>query len=346
MRVKNYELEAKVFGNLSIELDDEYQDMNFYKYKESDYNYIKRKYEENYRKSGYYIGLYENESTKRGYFYVCENMLLKDQHIYKKHTRYAELLEFGFNNNDLEQVNFFIDYLYYYCKSLGSLFLKVKTKEKSFSKFYELIKKFKHTTYKDYIYIEIEEYQFENVKHLVNYKGDKLSFKELYHLNEIGFDFDKNKGILHLYKDQYIEIDRKTRKITYPTIFKNLSEESRFNYLNNDSMALIHYCKSNYYDVYNEGIIFDYKINGLEDRELIKRGRRLITLEKEKYIEYYQVKDDVKDFAEIACTNSDVLSIDVIMSIGFRWKGFYANCSSIWIYLYKYIEGEEEIEEY
>ena len=72
--------------------------MDFYKLHESDYNYIKRKYERNYSKSGYYIGLYEDEYIKRGYFYVCENMLLKDEHIYQKHTSYMELLEFGFNN--------------------------------------------------------------------------------------------------------------------------------------------------------------------------------------------------------------------------------------------------------
>ena len=42
MRRKDFELEAKTYGNLSIDLDDEYQDMDFYKRKESNYNYIKR----------------------------------------------------------------------------------------------------------------------------------------------------------------------------------------------------------------------------------------------------------------------------------------------------------------
>ena len=40
MRLTNTELETKTFQNLSIELDDEYMDMDFYLRKESKYNYI------------------------------------------------------------------------------------------------------------------------------------------------------------------------------------------------------------------------------------------------------------------------------------------------------------------
>ena len=43
MRINNFELEAKTYKNLSIDLQDEYSYMDFYKRKESDYNYIKRK---------------------------------------------------------------------------------------------------------------------------------------------------------------------------------------------------------------------------------------------------------------------------------------------------------------
>ena len=346
MRRKDFELEAKTYGNLSIDLDDEYQDMDFYKFKESNYNYIKRKYINNYQNSGYYVGLYENESTKRGYFYVCENMLLKNEHIYPKHTRYIELLEFGFNNNDINQVNFLIDYLYYYCQGLGAQFLKIKTKEKAFCKFYELIKKFNHTAYKDYIYIDIVPLEFENLKHLKKYKGDKLTFKELYHLNQIGFDFDEEKGVLNLYNDQYIKIDRKTRRFTYSSVFKNLKDDSRFNYWNADSSALIHYFKMNYYDICNNGVIFDYKIRGLEDREFIRSGKKLITLEHEKYLKDYRLKEEIADFAKEVCSKTDILSMDIVMNSYFRWKSYYASVSSVWVYLYKYFEGEEEIEEY
>lgn len=346
MRRKDFELEAKTYGNLSIDLDDEYQDMYFYKLKESNYNYIKRKYINNYQNSGYYVGLYENESTKRGYFYVCENMLLKNEHIYQKYTRYIELLEFGFNNNDINQVNFLIDYLYYYCQGLGAQFLKIKTKEKAFCKFYELIKKFNHTTYKDYIYIDIVPLEFENLKHLKKYKGDKLTFKELYHLNQIGFDFDEEKGVLNLYNDQYIKIDRKTRRLTYSSVFKNLKDDSRFNYWNADSSSLIHYFKMNYYDICNNGVIFDYKIQGLEDKEFIRSGRKLITLEHEKYLKDYRLKEEIADFAKEVCSKTDILSMDIVMNSYFRWKSYYASVSSVWVYLYKYFEGEEEIEEY
>ena len=46
MRIKDFELEAKTFDNLTIELEDEYMYMNFYKYQKADFNYIKRRYEE------------------------------------------------------------------------------------------------------------------------------------------------------------------------------------------------------------------------------------------------------------------------------------------------------------
>lgn len=346
MRIKDFELEAKTYNNLSIELYDEYSYMDFYREKESDYNYIKRKYDRTYTKSGYYVGLYEDESIKRGYFYVSENMLLKDEHIYKKNTSYAELLEFGFNNNNIDQVNFLIDYLYYYVQHIGASFLKVKTKEKDFYKFYELLKKFKYTEYNDYIYIKIEKIKFENLKYLKKYKKDKLSFKELYHLNQIGFNFKKTKGFLPLNNNECIIIDRKTRKITYPNSFKNVSKDSKYNYLNYSSLALIHYIKSNLYETLNENIELDYKINGLEDYELIKIGRRLLSLEKDKFIKDYQIKDSVKDFAKIVCTNSNITSMNVIIECGFRWKSYYASLSSIWIYLAKYINEDDEVEEY
>lgn len=346
MRIKDFELEAKTFDNLTIELEDEYMYMNFYKYQKADFNYIKRRYEENYSKSGYYVGLYEDESIHCGYFYIYENMLLKAEHIYPKHTRYMELLEFGFNKNNVYQANLFVDYLYYYCQSLGANFLKVKTTEKVFNKFYELLKKFKYTVYKEYMYIEIAAKEFENLKHLKPYKGDKLSFKDLYHLNEIGFDFDVEKGVLVLPDGNRIEINRKTKKITYPLMVKNLSEDSKFNYFNYDSCALVHYIKSHFYDIENHDIELDYKIKGFENRELIKIGQKLITLEKGKYIDDYQIKDEIVDFAKAVCENTNIISMDVIMDCGFRWKNYYASLSSIWIYLPKYVYGEEEVEEY
>ena len=345
MRINNFEIEAKTYKNLSIDLEDEYSYMNFYKRKESDYNYIKRKYEPNYNKSGYYIGLYEDESIKRGYFYVVENMLLKDEHIYKKNTRYCELLEFGFTNNNLDQVNFLIDYLYYYVKHIGASFLKVKTKEKDFIKFYELLKKYKYTKYKNYIYIKIDKMKFESIRYLKKYKYDKISLKELYHLNEIGFVFSKTKGVLSLYNDECITINRKTRKITYPSFFKNLSKESKYNYLNYNSKALIHFVKSNLYEVYNENIELDYKVKDLEEYEFIKIGRRLLSLEKDKFIKDYQIKDNIKDFAKVVCNNDKITSMNVIMECDFRWKSYYASLSSIWIYLEKYLNEEKKIEE-
>ena len=83
-------------------------------------------------------------------------------------------------------------------------------------------------------------------------------------------------------------------------------------------------------------------IKDLEDYEFIKIGRRLLSLEKDKFIENYQVKDSVKDFAKVVC-NNNITSMNVIMECDFRWKSYYASLSSIWIYLEKYLK--EEIEE-
>mgnify|MGYP003294562548 CR=1 FL=1 len=120
----------------------------------------------------------------------------------------------------------------------------------------------------------------------------------------------------------------------------------KYNYLNYISKALIHYIKSHFYDIENHDIELDYKIKGFEDRELIKIGQKLITLEKEKYIDGYQIKDEIVDFAKAVCENTNIISMDVIMDCGFRWKNYYASLTSIWIYLPKYVYGEEEVEEY
>ena len=345
MRIVGYELEAKKYKNLSIDLNDEYTYMDFYKYEKSNYNYIKRKYDSNYSKSGYYVGLYEDESIKRGYFYTRESVLLKDEHIYKKYTRYIELLEFGYNTNDLDGVTFFIDYLYYYSRMLGAKFLKVKTKEKDFEMFYELLRKFKHTNYKNYMYIKLDQIKPDNLRYLKKYKYDKLTLKELYHLNEIGYNLTKTKAILHLKDDQYVEIDRRTRKIKYPSMFLNVPSSSKYNYLNESSGALIRYVSTHIYDI-KGNVEFNYVINGLEDYEFFKIGRKLFTLEKEKFIKDYQVKDEVKEIAKIICTETNISSIDIIMSYYFSWKNYYAALSSIWIYLEKYLTDEEENEDY
>lgn len=125
-----------------------------------------------------------------------------------------------------------------------------------------------------------------------------------------------------------------------------MKDDSRFNYWNADSSALIHYFKMNYYDICNDGVIFDYKIRGLEDREFIRSGRKLITLEHEKYLKDYRLKEEIADFAKEVCSKTDILSMDIVMNSYFRWKSYYASVSSVWVYLYKYFEGEEEIEEY
>ena len=58
MRIHDDILVSKTYNDLFIELEDEYMDMDFYKEKESIYNYIKTKYKSDYIKPGKYIGLY------------------------------------------------------------------------------------------------------------------------------------------------------------------------------------------------------------------------------------------------------------------------------------------------
>ena len=79
---------------LHIEKDDEYMDMDYYKHegKNSEYNYIKRKYEPNYNKSGDYISLYrDNYSEKLGYYYISAILSVKPIRNYPAYSRYCEL---------------------------------------------------------------------------------------------------------------------------------------------------------------------------------------------------------------------------------------------------------------
>lgn len=128
MFLKGLTLKWKQQNNLLIDLDDENSYMDYYREKTSNYNYIKRKYSSSYSKSGKYIDLYNNDE-KLGYFYTSCRLATNPIYKYSNYTRYLELIEFGFNNNNIEQIYFLLDYLIEYASQNNCNFIQIKTKK-------------------------------------------------------------------------------------------------------------------------------------------------------------------------------------------------------------------------
>lgn len=338
MLLKEGTINEKKGNGMFIEFDDEYMDMDFYLHKTSDYNYIKRKYSPNYMKYGSYISLYtDNYEEKLGYFYLACLMSVKPIYKFSSYTRYAELLEFGFNNNNLEQIKFLLDYLIEYAALRGCFFIKVKTKEKSFEKFYELLRTYKHTEDEKYIYLDFKPIKHKFAKHLINYEGDKVSIEELYHLHQMKFDVKKDVCIYTLKDNQRFIVDRKTRKITYPEKMVNI--DKKYYKLNQDSFNLMHLVIFDDYEYKNKIIDVGYKLEGY-DYKLIKVDDTLLTFENFKHDENYKIYDDFYNFATKAYKEYGFYVLHVCGPATFEFKTFYAKFSKEWTFLPKYA-GED-----
>lgn len=199
--------------------------MDYYREKTSNYNYIKRKYSSSYSKSGKYIGLYNNDE-KLGYFYTSCRLATKPIYKYSNYTRYLELIEFGFNNNNIEQIYFLLDYLIEYASQNSCNFIQIKTKKKSFIKFYELLQRYPHTIDNDYIYLDIEPIKYDFLNHITNYDNDKISLKDLY---SMGFKIKKDVCYFNLNDNEAQFLDfalRAFKQSNFSSIY--FYDEARF----------------------------------------------------------------------------------------------------------------------
>ena len=292
-----YDDEMLDLEGLHIETDDEYQDMDYYRRKgeKSNYNYVKRRYEPNYNKSGCYISLYrDNYSVKLGYYYISSILSVKPIRNYPAYTHYCELLEFGFINNDVEDVKFLINNMLDFASDNNAKFIKVKTKEKSFEKFYELLRTYPHKEDKKYIFLKVTNKKLSKYKYLKQYKNDKLSMVELYHLLASRFNILKDKCVFELPDNKEIVIYRKTRKVKYPENFKYLSE--KYKTFNQSSLDLISFYTMHAYDYKDKIVNTNFRIEGY-DYDFIKIGRELHAYRDFKYEEDYNVKDYFINFA-------------------------------------------------
>ncbi len=339
MRLKD-KIEGKIGDGIFIELDDEYIDLDFYRKKESDYNYIKRKYAKNCSARGKYVSLYRDDyAEKLGYFCLCYYMSVKPIYKYSSYTRYAELSEFGFVNNNLNEIRFLVDYLIEYAAARGSYFIRVSTREKSFSKFYEFLRTYKHSEDDKYIYLEFEPVDYDYTRHLVKYKGDKVSVKELYHLQTIGFDIEKDICKFVLCDKDCFTVDRKTRKITYPERMINVAP--KYMTLNQDSLRIMHVIISDDYSFAHKTVDLGYKIKGF-DYEFIKIGDKLLAFDSIMYDEDGNRKEDFQSFARTAYKEYGYTSITLFGKATFNFKIFHDGFSTTWIHLPKYAGEEPE----
>lgn len=323
MFLNNIEIKGKSWKDLSIDLDDEYSYMDYYRDSESNsnYNYIKRKYDNNSLKHGKYVGLYKNKKDKLGYFYISLTISTKPIFKYPSYTRYAELLEFGFINNDLEAINFLLDYLIEYAANNGSYFIKIKTKEKAFSQFYELLRKHKHYEDENYIYLEFKPIEYNFAKYLNSYENDKLSIKELYRLNSIGFQIEKEICKYKLHNNDFIIVDRKTRKVSYPKKVINLT--SKYSKLNQNSFNLIHIIINIDNNHENKVIDVNYKLEKYEF-DFVKVDNELWTLDNLIYDKTHIKNNNI--LIEIA-KKSGINILYICNQSKYKFKTFYESFS-------------------
>ena len=221
----------------------------------------------------------------------------------------------------------------------GSLFIKVKTKEKSFEKFYELLRTYKHTEDDKFIYLEFEPVEYEFAKHLVKYDDDKITIKELYHLNELKFKIEKDFCIYELYDKDCFIVDRKTRKVTYPD--RIINRGSKYDTLNQDSFDLMNLVIFDDYEYANKIIDVGYKLDGY-DYELIKVGSTLLSFDRFKYINGYEKNEAFKDFAIKAYKKYGFTVFFLCEHAKFYFKKFYASFSKEWNFLSKYADKDDE----
>lgn len=338
MFLNGVEFEPKKGNNLIIDLDDEYTDMDFYREKTSAYNYIRRKYDKNYMKFGKYVGLYtDNDRDKLGYFYIAPKISVKPIYKYDSYARYSELLEFGFLNDNVDQIKFLVEYMIEFSAKSGSYFIRIRTKEKTFEKFYEILRLYPHTEDEQYIYLNFEPIDYDFAKHLVNYEGDKLSVKELYHLNSIGFKVYEDVCKYRLYDGDYFVVDRKTRKVFYPDRVINVSEN--YKTLNVYSLTLMGTIISFHdYRFADKTIDLGYRLEGYDYR-LIKIGRELFTIQP-----FMLDEDDCPDkaflteFSENAYKKHGFTSLYLWDLAKFKFEIFYARTGERRFFLPNYVE--------
>lgn len=336
MFLNGVKLEPKKENNLLIDLYDEYPDMDFYLDKTSEYNYIKKRYERNYMKSGRYIGLYtEDEMEKLGYFYISCRMSVKSIYKYDSYARYAELLEFGFVNNNLEQIKFLIEYMIEYASKSGSYFIRVKTKEKSFEKFYNLLRNYPHTEDEEYLYIELDVVDYDFARHLKNYDGDKISIRELYQLNSIGFKVYEDKCVYELYNKDCFIIDRKTREITYPERIINLKKIHKT--LNTKSLSLMHMIINKPLNFEDKVIDVCYHMDGI-DHTFIKIAYELYTFDRFMYVDDCVDKNILTEFSKIAYEKYGFHCLGLSDYTKYKFRIYYSSIGVQTFFLPNYVE--------
>lgn len=339
--MKEYYDEELDLQGLHIEDDDEYKDMDYYKFegKQSNYNYIKRKYEPNYNKPGEYISLYrDNYSEKLGYYYLSSYLTTKPYHLCDSYQRYGELREFGFVNNNVEDVKFLMNHMLEYASECALKFIKVKTKEKSFSKFYEFLRTYPHTEDEKHIYLDVKDSHPVRYEHLKHYEDDALTIKELYHLYAERFTILKDTCEYELFDGEKFVVDRKTRKVSYPSRFINLSNKHL--YFSQAALDLMSLYKFEAYSYKNSIVDADYHIEGY-DYSFIKIGNELLAFRDFKYEEGWKVKDSFIDFVYKVHNDLHINVLHICDSSKLKLKTLYASSGREWNYLPSIIEDHK-----
>lgn len=154
-------------------------------------------------------------------YFICEKKYLPcDKHGYFSYDTYLNVLEFGIDDEAIDDFDLLVDYLFEFARYMGVKFIKVSKKE-SFTNFYSLITPYATANESDCFILNVEKTNlYEDFLHLRLYDDDFLTFEELCFLQCRNFTLTRDNCFLKI-GDDVLSVDRKTRKITFPNFVKN-----------------------------------------------------------------------------------------------------------------------------
>ena len=206
-------------------------------------------------------------------------------------------------------------------------------------KFYELLRTYKHTEDEKFIYLEFEPVNYEFAKHLISYEDDKITIKELYHLNQMGFEIQRDICKYELYDKDCFIVDRKTRKVTYPDRIINL--KAKHYKLGQDALNIMQLVIFDDYTYSKKIVDTDFKIDGY-DYSFIKIDDDLFTFDRFKYDDNYRVTEVFAPLCQKAYTEYDCSMLYICGEAKFDFKTFYARFSKEHNVLHKYAKKESK----
>ena len=194
-----------------------------------------------------------------GYAHFNLNILDGDRYGHTKFTRYIDLTEFYYLDC-MYDCGLLIDRFIKYARYFGAKFIRISTKEPDFGAFYDRIGFDIDETVEGDCYIRhIEEpIEYDDLIHIREYEGDRLTISDLCFLQHIGFAIDRDYCI-YGDGDDAIIADRHSGELSFPAC---IDEGGVTTLVDEGSYPMLFYLTEarGYEDVKRQGLRINLKI--------------------------------------------------------------------------------------